>query len=131
MDVAGRLGRRAEGGWAGIEERAEDVGDGGARRCGRALQDQDGIGTGGRQGGMEPRHAVGEMFRGEVEDFAELLYGIALRSFGTWKRAGGAGGAKGGSEILGDVPAGGVDFDGFALVVVEIEEDGSWGQGTS
>jgi hypothetical protein len=64
------LGRGEGGEWGGggVDEEAEDAGGGGFSGAGRALEDEDGVGRSGGEGGEEPGEAAQPVLGvGEVE----------------------------------------------------------------
>ena len=125
--LAGTVGERGEGCGSGIDEVAEEAGGEGFAGAGRALDDQEGAGTEGAEGGEEPSEAAEPAgARREVEAGTKGVQGRggAIGVVGRDREfEGGAAGFEEGVFAGGDDPAVGRDFDELAFFVSEIEED--------
>jgi len=110
----------------GIDQVTEDAGGEGFAGAGRALEDEEGIRSGGAEGGQEPRQAAEPVrARRKVEAGAEGLEigGRVIGRDGRGNPVGGAGGFQESVSAGGDGPAIGRDIDELAFGVGEIEED--------
>lgn len=131
--VAGESEEVAGGGRDGIEGRGAGVDDGTKEAGGEGfagawgtLEDEDGEGAIGVEGGEEPGEAAEPVGAGgEVETGAEGIerVGGCRRGGGSGKGESGSGGLEESVGAGGGLPAGGRDFDELALGIGEVEED--------
>ena len=121
-------GEGGEGGRGGVDQKAEQAGGGGFAGAGGALEDEDRIRAGGREGGEEPGEAAQPVLGvWEVEEGAErgeVGGGVLV---GTREGEGAAAVAEAEVSSGGDFPAFGADADDFALGVGQVEKDGFGG----
>lgn len=124
LDLTRRIGKGRErrGGW--VDGVAQQAGGGGFAAGGGALQDQDGIRSGGFEGGGEPAQATLAGVRGDGEKLLEELVEGTGAGGRLRERAGLFGVAKARLEVGLEGPALGGDLDGFALGVGEVEVQG-------
>jgi len=130
----GGWGYGGEGRGAGVGEAAADAGPESFSAGRGTLEDQEGIGSTGAEGGEEPGEAAEPgVAGGEIEEGAEdfegggrarqRARGFRWGRFGRREVDGGSEGLEEGVVGDGGLPAAGGDFDKLALVIGEVEED--------
>jgi hypothetical protein len=129
-EFADGSGRRSERSAGGIDQSAEDAGSDRFAGAGRALEDEDGIGSEGTEGGQQPGEAaepIGAV--GQVEAGAQGFERVAGGGEGRGHGRGARGRFEGHLVVGDDGPALRGDVHHVALGTGEVDEDGVGDEG--
>jgi hypothetical protein len=125
-DLARGGGSGGEGSGGGIDQGAEDTGGEGLAGAGRSLEDEDGMGSIGLEGGQQPGEAAAPALGGDIETGAqgfERGERITGRLFRRGNGTCGGGGLEGDGTLRLQLPAPGCDLDDIAAGVGKVEEE--------